>query len=192
VTTGRTPPAAAQRHSGEATRAAIQEVAAPLFIEHGFNGVSVRTIAAAAHVDPALVIRHFGSKEALFLRTIDPEGGLSDVMSGPLETLGRRLVEHFVGKSGTHLRQSYVALVQASDRPSVREELIRSNAANFVGPLAARLAGERAPLRAALAAAQVGGLLTSLFLAQDPVLGAADEADVVELYGDAIQQLLTP
>jgi AcrR family transcriptional regulator len=180
------------RHSAEATRAAIQQAAAPMFIEHGFNGVSVRAIAAAAQVDPALVIRHFGSKEALFLRTVDPEGGLSEVLAGPLETLGHRLVGHFVGKSGTHLRQSYVALIQASDRPSVREELIRSTSANFVQPLAARLGGDRPQLRAALVASQVGGLLTSLFLAQDPVFAAADEADVIELCGEAIQQLLTP
>jgi AcrR family transcriptional regulator len=190
MTPGPTSPAA--RHSAEDTRATIREVAGPMFIEHGFNGVSVRTIAAAAGVDPALVIRHFGSKEALFLRTVDPEGGLSEVLAGPLETLGRRLVAHFTGKSGTHMRQSYVALIQASDRPSVRAELIRSTGTNFVEPIVARLTGDRPQLRAALVSAQIGGLLTSLFLAEDPVAGAADEADVVELYGDAIQRLLTP
>jgi AcrR family transcriptional regulator len=192
VTPGSTTSPAQPRAAGQATRSAIQRAATPLFAEHGFNGVSVRTIAAAADVDPALVIRHFGSKESLFLQTIDPQGGLGEVMAGPLETLGRRLVEHFLGQAGTHLRQNFVALIQASDRPQVREELIRSTGRIFVQPIASRLTGDRPQLRGALVASQVGGLFNSLFLAEDPVLAAADDADIVALYGGAIQHLLTP
>ena len=36
----------------------------------------------------------------------------------------------------------------------------------------------------------MGGLLSSLFLAEDPVTLAAADEDIVELYGDAIQSLL--
>jgi AcrR family transcriptional regulator len=190
VTSGRTSSTTQPRAAGLATRSAIQAAATPLFIEHGFNGVSVRTIAAAAGVDPALVIRHFGSKESLFLQTIDRQGGLSEVMAGPLETLGRRLVEHFLGQAGTHLRQNFVSLIQASDHPLVREELIRSTGRTFVQPIGSRLTGEHAELRAALVAAQVGGLLSSLFLTENPVLAEADDEDIVALYGAAIQSLL--
>jgi TetR/AcrR family transcriptional regulator len=35
------------------------------FARHGFEGASLRGIAAAAGVDPALAVHHFGSKEAL-------------------------------------------------------------------------------------------------------------------------------
>lgn len=192
MTHGHTTSTAQPRASGRATRSAIQEAATPMFAEHGFNGVSVRAIAAAAHVDPALVIRHFGSKEELFLQTIDPRDSVSEVTSGSLETLGQRLVEHFLGQAGTHLRQNFAALIRASDRPSVREELARSTARIFITPIASRLGGDRRELRAALVAAQVGGLLSSLFLAEDPVTLTASDADIVELYGDAIQRLLTP
>jgi AcrR family transcriptional regulator len=190
VPSQRTTSPAPPRAAGQATRSAIQAAATPLFAEHGFNGVSVRAIAAAADVDPALVIRHFGSKESLFLHTIDPDSGLGEVIAGPLETLGRRLVEHFLGKAGTHLRQNYVALIQASDRSQVREELIRSTGRTFVSPIGSRLTGDRAQLRAALVAGQVGGLLNALFLAEDPVLAAARDEDIVDLYGGAIQSLL--
>jgi AcrR family transcriptional regulator len=193
VTPGQTTPRTQPRAAGQATRSAIRAAATRLFAEHGFNQVSVRTIAAAAEVDPALVIRHFGSKESLFLQTLDPmAGGLAEVMAGPLETLGPRLVEHFLGQAGTHLRQNFVALIHPSDRPHVRDELIRSTGLVFVQPIATRLTGDRPELRAALVAAQVGGLLNSLFLAEDPVIAAAVEEDVVELYGGAIQHLLTP
>ncbi len=50
----------------EAPKDAIARVAGRLFAERGFTATSVRAIAAGAGVDPALVIRHFGSKEALF------------------------------------------------------------------------------------------------------------------------------
>ena len=47
------------------SRAIIRDAALRLFANHGAEGVTVRQIAAAARVSPALVIRHFGSKEGL-------------------------------------------------------------------------------------------------------------------------------
>ena len=45
--------------------AAIRDAAMGLFAERGFAGVTVRDIAAAAGVSPALVIHHYGSKVGL-------------------------------------------------------------------------------------------------------------------------------
>lgn len=45
--------------------AAIRIAAMELFAERGYAGVTVRQIAAAAGVSPALVIHHYGSKEKL-------------------------------------------------------------------------------------------------------------------------------
>jgi TetR/AcrR family transcriptional regulator len=41
------------------------------FARHGFEGASLRGIAAAAGVDPALAAHHFGSKEALWEAVIE-------------------------------------------------------------------------------------------------------------------------
>ena len=41
------------------------------FARHGFEGASLRQIAAAAGVNPALAAHHFGSKEALWEAVID-------------------------------------------------------------------------------------------------------------------------
>ncbi|WP_344657381.1 TetR/AcrR family transcriptional regulator [Catenulispora subtropica] len=46
-------------------RAVIRDEALRLFAQHGPDAVSVRQIAAAAGVSAALVVHHFGSKEAL-------------------------------------------------------------------------------------------------------------------------------
>jgi AcrR family transcriptional regulator len=45
--------------------AAIRIAALELFAERGYSGVTIRQIAAAAGVSPALVIHHYGSKEKL-------------------------------------------------------------------------------------------------------------------------------
>jgi AcrR family transcriptional regulator len=46
-------------------RATIRNAALQLFAEHGPDAVSVRAIASAAGVSPALVLHHFGSKAGL-------------------------------------------------------------------------------------------------------------------------------
>lgn len=180
------------RPAGVATRAAIAEAAERLFAEKAYDAVSVRAIAAEAGVDPALVIRHFGSKELLFLRTTAPRSGVGQVLDGPLETLGRDLVRYFLGRSASTMRHQYVALIQASHHDQVREELRRHTAENIIEPLAARLSGPRRELRAALVVSQIGGLLNMLVLQEEPLLTQARHADIVEEYGAALQQLLTP
>ena len=53
--------------SGEdlTARAALREAALRLFAECGYAGTSVRDVAAAAGVSPALLFHHYGSKEGL-------------------------------------------------------------------------------------------------------------------------------
>ena len=46
-------------------KAVIRDQALELFARHGPDGVSVRQIAAAAGVSPALVVHHYGSKQGL-------------------------------------------------------------------------------------------------------------------------------
>lgn len=180
------------RPAGRATRAAIEAAAKTLFAERGFEGASVRGIAAEAGVDPALVIRHFGSKEALFLRTIDTSLGIGAVIDGPVEDLGRRLVTYFLEGGNTAMRRRFVAIAQASHLQQVRDEMVRHTAEAYIAPLAPRLEGEDREIRVALVVAQIAGLLNLLFLQEDPVLGTAPPGTLVRLYGDAIQQLVTP
>lgn len=180
------------RPAGRATRAAIEEAARRLFTERGFEATSVRAIGAEAGVDPALVIRHFGSKEALFLRSIDTSLSLGPVLDGPLEGLGRRLVSYFIEQGPVSRRSTYLALNQAAHHPQVRDEMVRVTAEVYIAPLAPRLSGEHRELRVALLVAQVGGLLSMLHQQEDPTLTAARTTDIVAIYGDAMQRLITP
>jgi TetR/AcrR family transcriptional regulator, regulator of cefoperazone and chloramphenicol sensitivity len=76
------------------TRARILETSLRLFAEHGFKGVSVRDISAAAAVNVAAVSYHFGSKQGLY-RTIfetvldEDEGRFSAQMTEVESLLGQ-------------------------------------------------------------------------------------------------------
>ncbi|MGW5354241.1 TetR/AcrR family transcriptional regulator [Streptomyces sp. NPDC004031] len=88
-------PSRAERR--RATEARILTGARELFAEKGFDRTTIRAVAAAAGVDPALVMQYFGSKRELFTRAVQvhpappaatgPEG-LADQL---LATLGPKL-----------------------------------------------------------------------------------------------------
>ena len=59
-------PASPGRPKDLAKRAAILEAAESLFLQHGYEGVSMDQIAAAAGVSKLTVYSHFGDKDALF------------------------------------------------------------------------------------------------------------------------------
>lgn len=60
------PTASPGRPKDLAKRAAILEAAERLFLQHGFEGVSMDQIAATAEVSKLTVYSHFGDKDALF------------------------------------------------------------------------------------------------------------------------------
>jgi AcrR family transcriptional regulator len=175
------------------TKDAIAAEARRQFMSAGYAATSVRGVAGAAGIDPALVIRHFGSKEQLFLETVDVEGPFAPALDGPPAGLGERLVALVVDERlSTVLRTPYRAMIRATDSAAVRERLVAAMEATLARPLAARLEGPDAELRAHLVAAQVGGLLEALVILEDPVVVDADPAAVVRHYGRAMSTLLTP
>jgi AcrR family transcriptional regulator len=179
-----TMPAPARPHSRDAIRVAAEK----LFAVGGYAATSVRDIAASAGVDAALVIRHFGSKEQLFLDTMRPEFDSID-LDGPLDTLGERLIRSLLD-ADDHVRGVYLALVRASDAGEVSSALRAAHDAGFVAPLAARLDGADADLRARLAATLIGGLFYGLWIVRDEVLLATPHDELARRYGELLQRLL--
>lgn len=173
------------------SREAIREAAARLFPLHGYTGTSVRDIATQAGVDPALVIRHFGSKEELFLDIMQLDSDTQPLLDCPLETLGEHFIE-YVLTAGEQVRGVFLALIRASDSGGVAPRLRELHEAAFVAPLRSRLEGADAELRSRLAAALVGGLLYSLWVVGDEELLAAERPQLVRRYGALLQSLITP
>jgi len=183
------------RHTAADTRAELLAAATTLFHERGFAATSVRDIAGAVGRDAALVIRHFGSKEALFLEAMQSElggaEGMEERFGGPIEELGERIVRDLVlGDERT--KPIFLALIRASDGAGVSVRLREVHEHAFVEPLRARLSGEDADARARLAAAMIGGLLYSLWLVEDTELAAHDREGTIRRYGGALQRVLVP
>jgi AcrR family transcriptional regulator len=173
------------------TKESIRTAAAQLFPVHGYVGTSVRDIASVAGVDPALVIRHFGSKENLFLEIMRLDDDAQPLLDGPIEHLGEHFIDHLLG-SGERVKGVFLALIRASDSDGVAPRLRDAHEAAFVAPLRSRLDGTDAELRSRLAAALVGGLLYSLWVVGDEQLLAAGHDELVRRYGTLLQGLITP
>jgi AcrR family transcriptional regulator len=176
--------------AGGTTRDLIAAAARELFEERGFAATSVRAIGASAGVDPALVMRHFGSKEQLFVEVVGALRGAGPELEGPLETLGRRLVQHALDPERDRERRAYAAMVRASDHDAVRDSLRQAARTTFIDGLCTLLPGPDAGARAELIAAQIGGLMQAWPTIGAELLDTVGRAGVVELYGVAIQALV--
>ena len=90
-----------RRPGPSTTREAITRAAREQFSELGYDRTTIRGVAREAGVDAALVIRFYGSKDALFreVMALPPAAAeaLERIADGPRETVGRRLAELIVG-----------------------------------------------------------------------------------------------
>jgi AcrR family transcriptional regulator len=82
----------------ELHRQAILDAAAEAFTARGFHHATVRDIARRAGVTHGLVLRHFGTKERLFLAAVPGTRDLGQVAAGPRETLPERITAAYVDR----------------------------------------------------------------------------------------------
>jgi AcrR family transcriptional regulator len=135
----------------------ILEAARAEFASRGFNGATIRGIAAAASVDASLVMQHYGSKAALFAAAVQlPSGSEQGASEHLLEVLGVRLDE---------LPPETRALVRSMLTVPEAGEAMREFLDERVDNLARSLDGEDAKLRALLIVSGILGLtITQHFL----------------------------
>ena len=120
------------------------------FAERGFEGATIRSIAARAGVDASLVMQHHGSKAALFASAVQlPDDDRQAAAEHLGDVLGGRLGE---------LPPGTRALVRAMLTVPAAEAAMREHLDERVDDLAASLGGEDARLRATLAVSTVLGL----------------------------------
>lgn len=77
------------------SRDTVIRTARRLFAERGYAAVSIRDIAAEAGVSPALVIKHVGSKAAMFAEAITFEPS-QVVIGAPFDKLGEAIVQRII------------------------------------------------------------------------------------------------
>src|SRR5215213_6594323 len=82
----------------DATRAAILAAAREQFAASGYQAATIRSIAAAAAIDPAMVMRYYGNKEGLFAAAAEFDLELPDLGAVARSAVGHALVAHFLDR----------------------------------------------------------------------------------------------
>jgi AcrR family transcriptional regulator len=180
-----------RRRGSEATKAGILDAARERFAAEGYERATIRTIAADAGIDPALVMRYFGSKEQLFAAAARFDLQLPDLTAGPRKGLGAALVGHFLDRWEND--DTLKALLRASvSNPSAATRL-RAIFSTQLVPAMAPLFSDRstAATRAGLVASQMLGLATTRYLLRFPAVVALDRAALLRWLGPTIQRYLT-
>lgn len=134
------------------------------FAEHGWAGTTIRAIARAADVDPALVYHYFGSKEKLLdAATNPPQKWLDDVAKvwvTPVEQLGAAVLELMLASwDDEEIGPTLHAILQtAAHEPTTREKLRRVVAGSLMGVAQLGVDEDERLVRSGLIASQTIGL----------------------------------
>jgi AcrR family transcriptional regulator len=185
-----------RRPAGEDTRTALLDAARAVFAEQGYEGATVRAIAARAGVDAAMVNHWFGGKQGLFAAAmelpIDPGEVVPTVLEGGPDTVGERLVRTFVTVWDRTGGGPFAALVRSVSSHELAARMLREFVTGVLfGPVAARLGVESPALRAALCGSQIVGLGMMRYVVRLEPLASADVETVVAAIAPNLQRYLT-
>ncbi|WP_369140693.1 TetR/AcrR family transcriptional regulator [Modestobacter versicolor] len=168
------------------------------FAERGYDGASIRVIATAAGVDPALVHHYFGSKDKLFLAAVeapaDPAELLPEVLAGGTADLGANVVRLLLRVWDGPTRAAGLALLRSAVSNEwaarlLREFLVSQVLRRVVGTL--DLPPEEAQARGSLVASQLIGLVMGRYVLQVEPLASATADQLAASVGPTVQRYLT-
>lgn len=171
------------------TRARILAAARNRFGNDGYERTTLRKVAADVGVDPAMVIRYFGSKEELFTAAADLTLNLPDLTGARGADLAAALIPRFLEvweQDGT-----FLALLRAAMSSPTAAARMREIFAAQVAPTAAAVAPDHPQERAALLGAFIIGMATSRCVLETPGLPEMSQQDLVRWAGPVIEQILT-
>ena len=184
-----------RRPGASDTREQIAAAARAAFGEQGYERTTFRGIAAAAGVDPALVVRFFGSKEELFRQVMALPPAIAEALArladGPRESIGRRLAQLVVGGLESPVSRPVVLgrIRSAVSHPEAAA-LVRELVAGDLLRLAAQVADDRPELRAVLIGTQMIGVAQARYIVQIEPLASMPVEELVELLAPMFQRLL--
>jgi len=177
------------RRSSDETKAAILVAARERFGSAGFQAATIRAIAADAGVDPAMVMRYFGSKDKLFAAAVEFDLRFPDYARADPKQIGRSLVRHFLERWESD--EALVILLRSSATNGEAAQRMQKIFGTQLRPLvAALLPPEEAPVRAGLIASQILGMALCRFVLRLPPVVAMSRDEIVEWLGPTIQRYL--
>jgi AcrR family transcriptional regulator len=184
-------PDAAPARKSDTTKAAILAAAREQFALHGYQAATIRGIAAAARIDPAMVMRYYGNKEGLFAAAAEFDLRLPDLAALPRDAAGAAIVGHFLDRWEGD--EALMALLRAAVVHEAAAARMQAIFAGQVRPAVAKWRGDGgagAAAAAGLIATQLLGLGLCRYVLKLPPVVALKRAEVVRRVGAAVQGYL--
>jgi AcrR family transcriptional regulator len=190
------PPRGRRPAGGPDTREAVLAAARELFAERGYERTTIRAVAAAAGVDPALVHHHFGTKERLLAEAITlpitPEAVLGGVGADP-DRLGPEIARRIilVWETQPEVRERMLAMLRSGISHERAAGLLR----DLLGRTMLRGLGDLAApdcleLRTSLVGTQLGGLMLGRYVLRVPGVADATPEQLIAAVGPVLQHYL--
>lgn len=181
-----------RRRDPEGHRAAILASAEELFAARGYEGATVRDIAARAGVTHGLVMRHFGTKEELFVAAMPGARDLDEIAPGPVETLPDRVAAAWVARmeSVSASDPSTALILSASNRDAavrLYTVLIERSVRVYREVLGSTREGD---IRLQLMAAQLIGVTFTRYVLRVGPLAELDAQELVRWLAKTLRDIL--
>lgn len=182
--------AAGPPRRSDATRAAILAAARERFAGDGYERATIRAIARDAGIDPAMVMRYYGSKDRLFAAAAEFDLRLPDLTKVPRRQVGATVVRHFLAR--WEADETLTALLRAGMTNPAAADRLREIFATQIQPAVAALCPDpaQAPTRAGLLASQILGVAVTRYLLRLPPVAALPAEEVVRWLAPTVQRYL--
>ena len=176
--------------------ARILDAAREAFAETGWAGTTIRAVARAADVDPALVYHYFDSKEGLLDAATNPPAhwleNVAETWTAPVDELGEALLRLMLGawadeETGRVLR---AVLQTAAHEPATREKLRRVVEGQLMGVSQLGVDDRDRKVRSGLVSSQIMGLAMMRYIWQIEPLASMGEDELVAAIAPNLQRYI--
>jgi AcrR family transcriptional regulator len=158
------------------------------FAQHGWAGTTIRAIARAAGVDPALVYHYFGSKEGLLDAATNPPQrwleNVAKVWTTPIEQLGGSLLKLLLASwADDEVGPTLRAILQtAAHEPTTREKLRRVVESSLMGVSQVGSDEQDRLVRSGLISSQMMGFALMRYVWKiEPIASMTEEEAIVAI-----------
>jgi AcrR family transcriptional regulator len=179
------------------TRERILASARELFAQNGIDKTSIRAVAAAAGVDPALVHHYYGTKQQLFAAAIhvpiDPMEVLRPLRDAPVERLGYTIPSVLLPLWDSEVGKGLIATIRsllAGSEVSLLRAFLQEVIAAEVGTRVDDPPGTGL-IRVQFVASQLVGVVMARYILELDPFKSLPVEQIVETIGPNLQRYLT-
>lgn len=184
--TGMTP--TTRPRNAHQTRADILSAARRRFGSQGYDRTTLRGVAGDVGVDPALVLRYFGSKQELFAAAIDFRIELPDLSDVNANDVAGLLLPRFFAVWDED--ETFVALLRAATTSEIAADTLRQVFAKQVAPALITATRDHPVQRVGLMGAFIIGLATTRYVLANPPVANLSRDELARWAAPVVTQIL--